>query len=434
MVERLREWLASLEVYRDRRMVLLAGLGFSSGLPRLLVYSTLSFWLVEAGLEIESVGLFAATALPYNLKFLWAPLLDRVALPVLGERLGLRRGWLLALQLLLAVALTLLAASSPAAAPIWCAVAAIAVAAVSASQDVVIDAYRVELLDDEDQGAGAAAAVFGYRIGMLAASAGALYLSAWSGSWPATYLAMATLVGVGVVATVMCEEPERPESDEADESPDGFAGELEDATIGPLRNFARHEGWALILLFVLLYKLGDALAGAMTNPFMVEIGFSKEQIANIAKTYGLVASIAGVFIGGALVRSAGIVKSLWVAGFFQMSSNLMFCYQATVGVAPRVLTATIGVEKFSAGLASAAFVAYLSALCDERYTATQYALLTALASLLETLASTTSGYLADYLGWVTYFAATAGAALPGLGLLAVMTALEWTGLDDEADP
>ncbi len=416
-------------------MVLLAGLGFSSGLPRLLVYSTLSFWLVEAGLDIESVGLFAATALPYNLKFLWAPLLDRVALPVVGRRLGLRRGWLLALQLLLAVALAVLAATEPADAPLWCAIAAIGVAVVSASQDVVVDAYRVELLDDDEQGAGAAAAVFGYRIGMLAASAGALYVAAWSGSWQATYLAMATLVGIGVAATLLCDEPDRPEQSDPDAE---FTDELRDATVGPFLDFATKHGWVLILAFVLLYKLGDALAGAMTNPFMIEIGFSKEQIANIAKTYGLIASIVGVFLGGSLVRAAGIVKALWIAGFFQMVSNLMFCYQAGVGDDLWVLTATIGIEKFTGGLATAAFVAYLSALCTDRYTATQYALLTALSSLLETVASTSSGFLADTLGWATYFAFTAAAALPGLGLLAILTAYGWTGLDeassDRPDP
>ena len=424
-----KKWLKSLEVYLDPRMVVLLGLGFSSGLPRLLVYSTLSFWLLEAGLEIESVGLFAATALPYNLKFLWAPLLDRVSLPFVGSRLGLRRGWLLVLQLSLIAAIAVLAASNPTAQPVACAVAAIVVAAVSASQDVVIDAYRVEILDDEEQGAGAAVAVFGYRLGMLVASAGALYIAAWSGSWPLTYLLMAASVGVGIVATLATFEPERPEPEEPLE---GFADHFQDAVIGPLSDFAKKRGWLVILLFVLLYKLGDALAGTMTNPFLVELEFSKTDIANIAKTYGLVASIIGVFLGGALVRRAGIVAALWIAGFFQMASNLMFSYQATVGHDLGVLTATIGIEEFTGGLATAAFVAYLSALCNKRYTATQYALLTAISSLLQTLASTTSGFLADYLGWWTYFAVTAVSALPGLALLAVMTLTNRTGLEERS--
>jgi PAT family beta-lactamase induction signal transducer AmpG len=422
-----KNWLTSLRVYLDGRMLVLLGLGFSSGLPRLLVYSTLSFWLMEAGLEIESVGLFAATALPYNLKFLWAPLLDRVPLPLVGSRFGLRRGWLLVLQVALLVAIAALAVTEPAARPVGCAIAAIVVAAVSASQDVVIDAYRVEILEDDEQGAGAAAAVFGYRLGMLVASAGALYLAAWSGSWPVTYLVMAAFVGVGLAATVACNEPDRPEPPEPLE---GLGDHVRDAVIGPLTDFAEKRGWLLILLFVLLYKLGDALAGTMTNPFLVELDFSKTDIANIAKTYGLIASIVGVFLGGALVRRVGIVAALWVAGFVQMASNLMFSYQASVGRDLSVLTATIGIEEFTGGLATAAFVAYLSALCNKRYTATQYALLTAISSLLQTVASTGSGYLAAGLGWWAYFAVTAVAALPGLGLLGVMTWLGATGLEE----
>jgi PAT family beta-lactamase induction signal transducer AmpG len=424
------KWLESIRVYADRRMAALLALGFASGLPRLLVYSTLTFWLLEEGLKIESVGLFAATALPYNLKFLWAPLLDRLELPMLGRWLGLRRGWLFVLQIALALAILGLSQTDPGTAPVVCAVAAIVVSTLSASQDVVIDAYRVEILDDDEQGAGAAVAVFGYRVGMLVASAGALYLAAWNESWPATYAIMAAAMGVGLVATLLTFEPTHPEPDEALEGP---IDHIRDAVISPFVSFSRKRGWALVLLFVLLYKLGDALAGTMTNPFLVDLEFTKTQIADIAKTYGLVASIVGVLLGGTLVRRAGIIGALWAAGFVQMASNFMFSYQAWVGNDTTVLIATIGIEQFTGGLATAAFVAYLSALCDKRFTATQYALLTAFSSLLQTLASTSSGYLVSMTGWFDYFIITAVAAVPGLIMLYWMQRRELTGLDASGD-
>ena len=414
------QWLQSLRVYLDSRMLALLALGFSSGLPRLLVYSTLTFWLLEEGLDIESVGLFAATALPYNLKFIWAPLLDRFQLPAIGDRLGLRRGWLLCIQLALAAAIAVLSFTQPGTEPLLCAMVAVIVSTLSASQDVVIDAYRVEILEDDEQGAGAAVAVFGYRLGMLVASAGALYLAAWSESWPTTYTVMSAAMVVGIAATLLTFEPEHPEPDEDLVSP---LDHIRDAVWSPLADFTARRGWLLILCFVLLYKLGDALAGTMTNPFLVDLEFSNTQIANIAKSYGLVASIVGVVVGGTLVRKFGIIRALWVAGAVQLASNLMFSYQAFVGKDATVLIATIGIENLTGGLATAAFVAYLSALCNKRYTATQYALLTAFSSLLQTLASTSSGYLAASTGWFDYFILTtiAGRAWTHAALLDAAT-------------
>lgn len=425
----MKKWLKSLDVYRDPRMGALFLLGFSSGLPRLLVYSTLTFWLLEEGLDIESVGLFAATALPYNLKFLWAPFIDRVSVPGLGRLLGLRRGWMLLLQVALAGAIAALAMTDPSANPLACALAALAVAALSASQDVVIDAYRVERLADEEQGAGAAAAVSGYRVGMLAASAGALYIAEWSGDWAWTYLVMAAAMLVGVATTLASAEPERePREDQSA----GVAERLREGVIGPLRDFASRRGWLAIGGFILLYKLGDALAGTMTNPLLVDLGFSKLEIANIAKTYGLAASLGGVLVGGLLVRRIGIVGALWIGGVLQMASNLMFSLQASVGHDMTWLTATIGVENLSGGLGTAAFVAYLSALCNREYTATQYALLTALSSGLRTLASTGTGFAAAAMGWGPYFLATTLAAAPGLAALLWLQRRDITGLDRQA--
>jgi PAT family beta-lactamase induction signal transducer AmpG len=421
----MKGWLSSLKVYLDPRMVALFLLGFSSGLPRLLVYSTLTFWLLEEGLNIESVGLFAATALPYNFKFLWAPLLDRLKVPVLGQALGLRRGWMLVLQFALMGAIGSLALCDPGADPFWCAVAALVVAAVSASQDVVIDAYRVERLDDDEQGAGAAASVFGYRVGMLAASAGALYLAEFSGDWQLTYFVMASLVTVGIVTTLVSAEPDADPDIEPAES---TLAHLKNGVLGPLRDFGSRRGWAAIALFILLYKLGDALAGTMTNPLLIDLEFSKVEIANIAKSYGLVASIVGVILGGLIVRRVGIVGALWIGGALQMASNLMFTWQSGAGHDIELLTATIGVENLSGGLGTAAFVAYLSALCKKEYTATQYALLTALSSGLRTLSSSGAGYAVSWLGWGSYFAATTVAALPGLVLLYWLSKRQMTGL------
>ncbi len=431
----MKSWLTSLKVYVDRRMAALFALGFSSGLPRLLVYSTLTFWLLERGLNIKSVGLFAATALPYNLKFLWAPLLDRLRVPGLGRLLGLRRGWMVILQVALMGAIAALALTDPASRPLWCAGAAIVVAALSASQDVVIDAYRVERLDDDEQGAGAAAAVFGYRVGMLAASAGALYLAQWLGSaaagnWQATYLVMAGLMGVGLVTTLLSAEPDRPDDDPTVD----LLAHLREGVVGPLRDFAARRGWMVIAAFIVLYKLGDALAGTMTNPLLVHLDFGKVTIANIAKTYGLVASIVGVMLGGMVVRRLGIVGALWVGGVLQMASNLMFSLLATVGHDTHILALTVGVENLSGGLGTAAFVAYLSALCRREYTATQYALLTALSSALRTATAAAAGYAVAWLGWGPYFVVTTAAALPGLAVLWWLTSQRASGLGDAVEP
>ena len=419
-------WIKSLGVYADRRMAVLAFLGFSSGLPLLLVYSTLTFWLIEEGLDIESVGLFAATALPYSLKFLWAPVLDRLSVPVLGAIFGLRRGWLLLTQIGLMGAIALLAMSEPGVQPMLCAAAALLVAFLSASQDVVVDAYRIERLDDEEQGAGAAAAVFGYRMGMLVASAGALHIAQWSGDWQLTYVAMSALMLVGVVTTLSCAEPARDVEDEPDR---GKLAHLKEGVIGPLKNFAARPGWLVVACFVVLYKLGDALANTMVNPLLADLEFSNTVIANIAQTWGLAASIIGIFIGGLIVRQIGIVGALWVGGVLQMVTNLMLTLQASVGQDAQLLTVTIGVQNLSGGLGTAAFVAYLSALCHEKFTATQYAILTALAAALQTATSTGAGFAVSQLGWAHYFIATAVAAVPGLVLLYWLSSRDITGLD-----
>ncbi len=433
MTGTLRAWLDASRVYRDPRVVAVGFLGFSSGLPLALTFGTLTLWLAEVGVDKTTIGLFALAGTPYTLKFLWAPLVDRVPLPWLTRRFGRRRGWMLATQAALAVTIVLLGGSDPAAAPTATALLALAVAFCSATQDIAIDAYRVEALDERRYGAGAATVVLGYRLGMLVSGAGALYAASFS-DWATAYAIMAALMGVGMVTVLLNPEPPVADSPEARAQearvarylaarPDlrGRAGRalawLHGAVIAPFAEFLARPGWLAVLAFVVLYKFGDALAGVMGNPFYVELGFSKIEIANVTKAFGLAATIAGGFVGGLLVSRLGILKSLWICGLLQMASNLMFVVQALAGHDLAVLTLTIALENLAGGMGTAAFVAYLSSLCNLAYTATQYALLSSLAAFGRTLLSSSGGWLADQVDWVSFFLLTTVAALPGLLLL-----------------
>lgn len=402
----------ALSVYFNRRILVILLMGYASGLPLALSGATLSYWLAKTGVSKTEIGLFALVALSYNLKFLWAPLFDHVAPPVLAS-LGRRRGWMLATQVLLAGAILFTGTTDPSVEPLKTALGAVLIAFFSASQDVVIDAYRVELLRSEEQGAGAAATQYGYRLGMLVAGAGAIALSAVT-SWFWVYAAMAAALLIGTLVTLFSPEPEliRPRTPRH-----GLAGQLRYALVDPFADFARRPGWAVLLLFVVLFKLGDALAGGMANPFYVEMGFTAGEIAAISKVFGLIATLTGVFAGGALVGRLGTERALLVTGILQLASNWMFAWQATVGHDTAALAATIFVENFCGGAGSAAFVAFLAGLCAREFTATQNALLTSLAAVGRTLFASFGGWLADRLDWVTFFLATSAAALPGLLLL-----------------
>ena len=291
------------------------------------------------------------------------------------------------------------------------AAAAAAVAFLSASQDIVIDAYRVELLAASEQGAGAAATQTGYRIGMIASGAGALYIAGAFG-WFAAYATMAALVVVGMIAVLMTREPLAPARRRGDV--------LRSAIIEPFTDFAQRNWWLAILIFVVLYKLGDALAGVMSNPFYITLGFSKEEIAGIAKVFGAGASIAGLAMGGILVLRLGVLPALLAAGVLQMLANLMYVVQLWAGHATGMLALTIAVENVTGGMGSAAFVAYLSRLCSPAYTATQYALLSALAATARTVLASSGGWFAQRLGWEPFFVAATAACLPGLLLLLLL--------------
>ncbi|HLF59539.1 MAG TPA: AmpG family muropeptide MFS transporter [Alphaproteobacteria bacterium] len=410
----IERWLAAASIYKDRRILAIALMGFSSGLPLALVGATLGVWLAEAHVSLTNIGFFALTGIAYNVKFLWSPVMDRAPLPWLTRRFGRRRGWALATQAALIVAILFLGNSDPGSAPGLTAVFAVLVAFMSASQDIVIDALRVDLLAEHEQGAGAAATQFGWRVGALVSGAGALYAASFGG-WGFAYGLMAAFVLVGAAAVFLVNEPR---DGAAALKPQASFGEwLEHAVIDPFADFMTRHTWAVILLFVVLYKFGDALAGVMSSPFYIAMGFTKIEIANISKIFGTSATILGVFLGGVVVYRWGAFKALLVCGVLQMLSNLMFAAQAVAGHDPALLIFTIGIENASGGMGSAAFVAYLSALCNAEFTATQYALLSSLAAVPRTFLASGGGWLAQHLGWVDFFLVSTAAALPGLLLL-----------------
>jgi PAT family beta-lactamase induction signal transducer AmpG len=397
-------------------------MGFASGLPLALTGATLYFWLAELGVSLTTIGFFSLVGISYNFKFLWSPLIDRLPIPLLTARIGRRRGWALAIQLPLAFAILALGLTDPRIDPGVTALAAVIVAFLSASQDIVIDAYRIELLRPDEQGAGAAATQWGYRFGMLAAGAGALY-AAMFGGWAFAYGLMAALMLVGMATVLLTPEPGGAPLLEP--LPDANSGErfwawFESAVVAPFVDLYRRAGAGLlviILLFIVLYKFGEALAGTMATPLYVSLGFAKFEVANIGKIYGLAATLAGLALGGVVVTRIGVFGGLLVCGVLQMLSNLMYAVQTWAGHDLVVLSLTIGIENLTNGMGSAAFVTYLSGLCSVAFTATQYALLSSLAAMGRTILSAWGGKLASILGWTPFFVLSTVLCVPGLLLL-----------------
>ena len=405
----------TLSNYFTRPLLTVLCLGFSSGLPLALTASTLSAWLFEAHVDKSTIGLFAAVATPYTLKFLWSPLMDSLRFPVLTPLFGRRRGWMLATQFALVASLLLLAAASPALNPWATAAVALLVSFFSASQDIVIDAYRVEILAKEEQGEGAAMVQLGYRLGMIASTAGALYLAEMLG-WRGTYIAMSALMGVGIITTLIAREPDVA----GFQKTQGFIDWIRSAVIAPLADFMKHPAWGQILAFIIIYRLADAFIGGMTNPFLLELGFQKKDIASIVKIFGTVATLVGTFAGGSLTARFGTLRIMFLAGLLHAATNLCYVWQAHAGADSTVLAISTSLENFTGGLATAAFVAYLSNLCNVHYTATQYALLSSLAALGRAWFSTPAGYVAKHLGWNWFFSLSALLAVPGLVLILVL--------------
>jgi PAT family beta-lactamase induction signal transducer AmpG len=400
-------------LWRDRRFPLMLALGFSCGAPLpLAAGQVLRQWFAESGLSLGAIGLTALIGLAYANKFLWSPALDAVAPPLRG--LGQRRGWLLPIQALLAAAILGIAATDPAAGATATVVFAVLVAFLSASQDIVVDAWRIEMLgeDEERQAFGLAAYVWGYRLALLAAGAGTLLLVQFVG-WSGAYAAASLLMLPGLVATLLGRDAARPAAAEAV----GWRARLRVSVVDPFRDFMRRPGWLAILLFVALFKLGEALAGIMTTPFYRSLGFTREEVATVGTIFGMAAVLAGALAGGWLVGRIGMTRALVLTGIGQMLSNLMYVALDQAGHSMPMLWAQVGIENFTDGLADAAFLTYLSALTSRAFTATQYALLSSLAAVpLRTLGAT-SGWLAEALGWTPFFLLTTAAALPAMAIM-----------------
>jgi PAT family beta-lactamase induction signal transducer AmpG len=381
-------------------------LGFSSGLPLYLTSKTLQAWMTDAKVDLTAIGLFSLMSLPYSLKFLWSPLLDRFIPPFLGRR----RGWLVITQVGLFLAIAAMALQNPAQALQLLAINAFVIAFLSASQDIAVDAYRTDVLEEPEMGAGAAIYVLGYRVALIATGSLALILADRI-SWAAVYLLMAVLMGIGLIAAITAPEPtlrDRPPAS------------LSDAIRLPFQEFFQRLGvlrTVLILGFIVLYKLGDALVGNMATPFLLTIGFTKTDVGAIQGGMGLVATIVGALTGGAVLSKIGINRSLWVFGGLQAISNLAYFVLAQMGQNYPFMVTAINIENFCAGLGTAAFVAFLMSLCNQRFSATQFALLSSLMAVSRDILAAPAGGLAKATGWPGFFLISLGVALPGLLLL-----------------
>ncbi len=396
-----------LEVLRSPRIAAVLLLGFSSGLPLSLTGSTLQAWLTVSAVDIATIAWFSWIGLPYALKFLWAPLMDRFVPPLLGRR----RGWMLLTQIGLVTGIAAMAFSSPAESLWALGCAALAVAFLSASQDVVIDAYRTDVLRAEERGMGAAAGVFGYRIAMLVSGALALILADQIG-WRTTYFVMAAVMLVGAVTAWLAPEPEVVAA---------APRTLGAAVVRPIADLFSRPGAVALLALVMLYKFGDALAGTLTTAFLIRgVGFSPTDVGVVNKGLGLAALLAGALLGGTALARMSLVRALLIFGVLQAVSNLSFAWLALAGKSYPLLIFTVGFENLASGMGTAAFVAFAMALCNHSFSATQYALLSAIASLGRILFGPMAGSMVEGLGWDGFFVLTFFAALPGLGLVWAM--------------
>jgi len=378
-------------------------MGFSCGLPLLLTITVLQAWMREEGVDLTVIGIMGLVGLPYTLKFLWAPFLDRFTLPFLGRR----KGWLILAQSALVLAIFALGFTSPARGPWMVAAAAFLVTFFSASQDIIVDAYRREDLSDAELGLGSSFYINGYRVGMLLASGGGLIL-ADNMSYATVYQIMAACMLPGIIVTLLAPEPGLPA---------GTPQTLAEAVFEPLAEYFRRDSAVLILTFILLYKIGDTMAAAMTTPFYLDIGFTKTQIGTVVKLFGFWATIAGGMIGGILMLRVGINRCLWGFGILQALSTSGFALLAVAGNSIAGLSAVIAFENLSSGMGTAAFAAYMASITNKKFTATQYALLSSLMGIPRVLASTPTGYMAKHFGWLYFFVFCTIIAIPGMLLL-----------------
>ncbi len=411
--------------YLQEKILIIFFLGFSAGLPFPLVYSTLTAWLEEAGLQRSTISTFAWLGFAYSLKFVWSPLVDTLSLPFLTKIFGRRRAWLLLSQLGIAVSLLFMSNLDPAISTAVFASIALSVALCSATQDIVIDAYRIESAGTELQGVLAAAYQYGYRVALIFSGAGALYLAEYR-SWNVSYKAMAACTLVGIVTALLCKEPEasRRALKKFVGTPLQRAGQwFGSAIAGPFADFFKRYGrWAIILLaFIALFRISDLVLGILANPFYLAIGFSKTDIANVAKIYGLWISLVGTGAGGWAIIRFGLHRCLVIATVLIASTNLFFAALAVTGPDIKLLTVTISADNFAMGFSGTIFIAYLSSLTSVSFTATQYALFSSLMSLVGKFTAGYSGNVQEAIGWLGFFLYAAALGIPAI-ILSVIVA------------
>lgn len=387
----------------SKRMLITLFMGFSSGLPLLLTMTALQAWMKDEGVDLKTIGLTALFGLPYTWKFLWAPIFDRYVPPFMGRR----RGWLIMIQVLLALAIAGLAMSQPKENLMVVGILALLVTFVSASQDIVLDAYRREILADNELGLGSSLFVNGYRVAMIVTSSGALIMADHM-SWSSVYMIMAAFVGVGLLTTLIADEPTVT-------SPPPKS--LKEAIVEPFIDYFKRDYAIWILAFILFYKLGDTLASSLATPFYMDIGFTKTQIGYVVKTFGLTAMLLGSFIGGAFVHRLGIYRSLWIFGIAQAISILPLSFLSTTGPVLSLLMVVVVLENLCFGMGTSAYVAFMSSMTNKRFTATQYALLSSLMGVPRVILSAPTGLLAETTGWFAYYIICSLFAIPGLLLL-----------------
>lgn len=395
-----------IKTLQKKQLIIALFMGVSSGLPLLLSGKTLHAWMTVEGVKLSTIGFFALAGLPYTLKFLWAPLFDRFNLPFLGRR----RGWIVVTQVALVLTLLGLTFQQPAQTLTLVAVLAVLMSLFSATQDIVVDAYRRETLEDEELGIGSTLYIYGYRTAMWVSGGLALMAASYM-SWNMVFLVMAGIMAVCIIPTLLADEPKLQGAPPKT---------MKEAVIAPLAEFFRRRDAWLVLAFVLFYKMGDTLAGAMATPFYLKIGFSLMDVGVIAKTFGFFSLLGGLFLGGVIILRWGIERSLWVFGILQALSTAGFAVLAQVGPSIGLLTWVIAFEDLTGGMGTAAFTAFMAAQTNKRFTATQYAVLSSLMGVPRVIFSSFTGIMAESMGWQGFFIFCTLAAVPGMLLLMYM--------------
>ncbi|MDX2316438.1 MAG: AmpG family muropeptide MFS transporter [Gammaproteobacteria bacterium] len=437
-LDRPATWREAFAVYRHQRVLAMLFLGFSAGLPFLMVFSTLSAWLRDLGVSRTAIGFFAWIGITYSIKVIWAPIVDRVPIPILTRMLGKRRSWMLVGQIGIALGLIGMASVDPTTDLSKVALFALLVAFSSATQDIAIDAYRIEAVVKERQAAMAATYILGYRLALLVAGAGSLYIATYA-SWPSAYLSMAALMLIGMLTALIVTEPVRHQDREGvmfEQRVIDFMSRsaalptwlrktiawLIGAVVCPFADFFSRNGWwaVVILMFIGVFRLSDLAMGIMANPFYLDLGFTKTEIANIAKIFGFFMSVAGSFAGGVLVVRYGIMRPLLLGAIMVAATNLLFAFLAMVGPDKFWLAVVISADNVSAGLSNAVFIAYLSSLTNQAYTATQYALFSSFMTLPGKVISGFSGFIVDGYGYISFFVYAAAIGIPAILLVVYM--------------